>query len=130
MVLGDGKYLKVYLNDKRLYDALVARGRVATQGIYFDTGSDRLRPESSGTLNEIGRMLKDHADLKLTIEGRTDNVGGADSKQVLSEKRAAAVRHVSIDAVIVQPDDLLHRQISVPRDPDASEIVRSHAVIV
>lgn len=37
---------------KKLYEALAETGRVATQGIYFDTGSDRLRPESSATLKE------------------------------------------------------------------------------
>ena len=62
---------------KKLYDALAEKGRVATQGIYFDTGSDRIRPESTPTLKEIGTMLKDHPDLKLTIEGHTDNVGSA-----------------------------------------------------
>jgi OOP family OmpA-OmpF porin len=136
-VMGDGKYLKVYLDDtrvlnvpnadlgrankvlfftdgdptkptlfgnfriaaggKKLYDALTEKGRVATQGIYFDTGSDRLRPESTPTLKEIGTMLKEHADLKLTIEGHTDNVGKADANQALSEKRAAAVRQFLID---------------------------------
>jgi outer membrane protein OmpA-like peptidoglycan-associated protein len=137
-VMGDGKYLKVYLDDtrvlnvpnadlgrankvlfftdgvvtkptlfgnfrvaaggKKLYDALTEKGRVATQGIYFDTGSDRLRPESTPTHKEIGTMLKEHADLKLTIEGHTDNVGKADANQALSEKRAAAVRQFLIDS--------------------------------
>jgi outer membrane protein OmpA-like peptidoglycan-associated protein len=70
---------------------------VATQGIYFDTGSDRLRPESSATLKEIGTMLKEHAGLKLAIEGHTDNVGSAEGNQTLSEKRAVAVRQFLID---------------------------------
>ena len=70
---------------------------MATQGIYFDTGSDAIRQESAPTLKEIGTMLKDHADLKLTIEGHTDNVGKAESNQALSEKRAAAVRQYLID---------------------------------
>ncbi len=136
-VLGDGKYLKVYFDDKRLlnvpnadvgrstkilfytdasadrptmfgnfriaaggkklYDALAEKGRVATQGIYFDTGSDRIRPESSPTLKEIGTMLKEHPELKLTIEGHTDNVGAAPVNLTLSEKRAAIVRQHLVD---------------------------------
>jgi OOP family OmpA-OmpF porin len=137
-VMGDGKYLKVYLDDtrilnvpnadlgrsnkilfytdataekptllgnfrvaaggKKLYDALAEKGRVATQGIYFDTGSDRIRPESTPTLKEIGTMLKDHPDLRLTIEGHTDDVGSAQSNQTLSDKRAVAVRRYLVDS--------------------------------
>ncbi len=77
---------------KKLYDALAEKGRVSTQGIYFDTGSDRIRPESTPTLKEIGQMLTEHADLKLTIEGHTDNVGNAPANQDLSQRRAAAVK--------------------------------------
>ena len=75
-----------------LYDALTAKGRVATQGILFDVGSDRIRPESGPTLKTIGEMLQQHADLKLMIEGHTDNVGAAAANKSLSEKRAAAVK--------------------------------------
>jgi outer membrane protein OmpA-like peptidoglycan-associated protein len=89
--------LSVMAGGKKLYDALAESGRVATQGIYFDTGSDRIRPESTPTLKEIAAMLNDHSDLKLTIEGHTDNVGSATSNQALSEKRAAAVRQFLID---------------------------------
>ena len=84
--------ISIMAGGKRLYDALSDSGRVATQGIYFDTGSDRLRPESTPTLKEIGAMLKEHPELKLTIEGHTDNVGNADANKALSEKRAAAVK--------------------------------------
>lgn len=75
-----------------MYDALTSKGRVATQGILFDTGSDRIRPESGPTLKAIGEMLQQHADLKLMIEGHTDNVGAAAANKTLSEKRAAAVK--------------------------------------
>lgn len=84
--------IKVAAGGRDLYDALAADGRIAVQGIYFDTGSDRLRPESSGTLKQIADMLTAHSDLKLTIEGHTDNVGTATSNRTLSEKRAAAVK--------------------------------------
>lgn len=131
-VLGDGAYVKVYLDDKRilnvpngemerdtrilfwtdsqvdaptlfgnfrvaagglrLYDALAAEGRVATQGIFFDTGADRLRPESTPTLEEIGAMLEQHPELRLLIEGHTDDVGDDAANLALSDARAAAVK--------------------------------------
>jgi OmpA-OmpF porin, OOP family len=137
-IMGDGKYIKVYFDDKRilnvpnadigrsnkilfhtdaaadrpamfanfrvaaggkkLYDALAEKGRVATQGIFFDTGSDRIRPESTPTLKEIGTMLKEHPELKLTIEGHTDNIGKPEANQALSEKRANAVRQYLVDS--------------------------------
>ena len=77
---------------KILYDALLADGRVATRGVYFDSGSDRLRPESTPTLKQIGRMLQDHADLNLLIEGHTDDVGENSYNQDLSSQRAASVK--------------------------------------
>jgi OmpA-OmpF porin, OOP family len=86
--LGD---IRIMAGGKKLYDALAEKGRVATQGIYFDTGSDRIRPESTPTLKEIGQMLTEHPDLKLTIEGHTDDVGNAAANQDLSQRRAAAV---------------------------------------
>jgi OOP family OmpA-OmpF porin len=84
--------LRIAAGGKKLYDALTEKGRVATQGILFDIGSDRIRPESTPTLKEIGQMLTEHADLKLTIEGHTDNVGSAQANHDLSHKRAGAVK--------------------------------------
>ena len=84
--------IRVAAGGRDLYDEIAGKGRVATQGIFFDTGSDRIRPESTPTLKEIGAMLNEHADLRLTIEGHTDNVGDAKANLALSEKRAAAVK--------------------------------------
>jgi OmpA-OmpF porin, OOP family len=94
-----------YLGDVRIaaggqemmYDRLMGEGRVVTRGILFDTGSDRIRPESTPTLNEIGEMLRSHSDLSLRIEGHTDSVGSASANQALSERRAAAVRQHLIE---------------------------------
>ncbi len=83
--------IRVAASDVNLYDALSGTGRIAVQGIYFDTGSDRLRPESSGTLRQIADMMAAHPELRLTIEGHTDNVGSAAANRALSERRAAAV---------------------------------------
>jgi outer membrane protein OmpA-like peptidoglycan-associated protein len=88
--------IRIAAGGKPLYDAIMADGRVATHGILFDTGSDRIRAESKPTMDMIGQMLNQHADLKLTIEGHTDNVGSTTSNQTLSEKRATAVRQLLI----------------------------------
>lgn len=81
-----------------LYDRLERDGRVATQGILFATNSDRIRPESTPTLDEIGEMLAEHPDLKLGIEGHTDAEGADDHNQELSERRAAAVKRHLVEA--------------------------------
>jgi outer membrane protein OmpA-like peptidoglycan-associated protein len=75
-----------------LYDRLARDGRVTTQGILFASGSDRIRPESTPTLKEIGTMLEEHSDLRLSIEGHTDADGDDAFNQSLSERRAAAVK--------------------------------------
>ena len=71
---------------------LAAEGRVTTRGILFDTGSDRIRPESTPTLAEMGDMLEAHPDLRIAIVGHTDSVGDDAANQELSEGRAASVR--------------------------------------
>lgn len=84
--------IRVAEGGKNLYDALARSGHVTTHGILFDSGSDRIRGESTPTLKAIGAMLKAHPGLKLEIEGYTDNVGDAAANRTLSEKRAAAVK--------------------------------------
>jgi len=77
---------------KILYDALMQNGRVTTQGVYFESGSDKIKPESTPTLKEIGSMLTDHPELRLSIEGHTDSDGADDYNMTLSQNRANAVR--------------------------------------
>jgi outer membrane protein OmpA-like peptidoglycan-associated protein len=88
-MIGD---VRIAAGGRKLYDALADKGRVATQGILFATGSDAVRPESGPTLKEIAGMLTEHPELKLTIEGHTDDVGDAAANQALSQARAEAVR--------------------------------------
>ena len=75
-----------------LYDALAAKGRWATHGILFATGKADIQPESRSVLKEIAATLKQHSDLKILIEGHTDNVGAPAANLALSDARAAAVK--------------------------------------
>lgn len=89
-----------------LYDRLASEGRVSTQGIYFDVNSAIIRPESTGTLKEIGTMLQAHPELRISIEGHTDSDGDDAFNLDLSERRAASVKIYLVDTFDVRPDRL------------------------
>ncbi len=90
-----------------LYDKLEATGRVATQGILFDVDSDRIRPESTPTLEEIARMLAEHPVLSIAIEGHTDATGDDAHNQELSQRRAESVRAFLIEHFGISTDRLV-----------------------
>jgi OmpA-OmpF porin, OOP family len=64
--------------------------------INFDTGKSDIKPESEPAIAQIVSLLQDNADLKVSIEGHTDNVGAPAANQTLSEARAKSV----MDAVV------------------------------
>ncbi|MCU0460993.1 MAG: OmpA family protein [Bacteroidales bacterium] len=66
-------------------------GKVAVYGIYFDTGKSVLKPESQPTLEQISKLLKEDANLKLYVVGHTDNTGVFDANIKLSMERATSV---------------------------------------
>ncbi|MHB1327869.1 MAG: OmpA family protein, partial [Gemmatimonadales bacterium] len=57
----------------------------------FDYDSDRLKPESTPTLEQLHQALEQHPDLAVTIEGHTDAQGDDAYNQKLSDRRANAV---------------------------------------
>lgn len=66
-------------------------GHVAVYGINFETGKAAILPESEPVLAEVQKLLETRPDLKLRIEGHTDNTGSQTVNQTLSQKRAGAV---------------------------------------
>lgn len=83
---------KLEANADAWFDEISKTGRVAVYGINFDTGKATIKPESEKVLAEISKLATGHAQLKLGIEGHTDNIGGAAANKKLSENRAAAVK--------------------------------------
>jgi outer membrane protein OmpA-like peptidoglycan-associated protein len=75
-----------------LPDGFGPDGLIETTAIRFDTASDRLRPESTGILNEIVALLQRESGVRVRIEGHTDSDGTDATNQDLSERRADAVR--------------------------------------
>jgi OOP family OmpA-OmpF porin len=72
----------------------------AAQNIFFENDSHRLLPRSFPALDSVAGILKKYAIVQLTIEGHTDNVGGVQYNQSLSEKRADAVLQYLLKAGI------------------------------
>ena len=75
-----------------LAEQLKTSGSVAVHGILFDTAKATIRPESAATLQTIADALKAENDLKIEIQGHTDNVGAPAANLKLSQDRAAAVK--------------------------------------
>ncbi len=73
-------------------EEVVKKINYAAQNIYFATGKATLLSRSFKGLDEVVRIMKDDAELKLAIDGHTDNTGADALNQQLSENRAAAVK--------------------------------------
>jgi outer membrane protein OmpA-like peptidoglycan-associated protein len=70
-----------------------ARGLIVNMSdVLFDTGKYSLRPLAREKLAKVAGIVSGHPGLKLEVEGHTDNVGGDDYNQQLSENRGTAVR--------------------------------------
>lgn len=65
--------------------------------VYFVTGSYKLSSKSNPALDNMVKLLQDDANLKLSIEGHTDNVGKDEFNQTLSENRAASVKQYLVN---------------------------------
>jgi OmpA-OmpF porin, OOP family len=76
---------------KGITDAFASTGRIALYGIYFDTGSATIKPESAPTLKAIADLMTQDPKLSLIVVGHTDNVGEFAANITLSQARAAAV---------------------------------------
>ncbi|EHP39907.1 hypothetical protein OR16_28819 [Cupriavidus basilensis OR16] len=74
-----------------LTTALEQERRVALYGVNFDLDSDVLRGDSRPALDAVVKAARAHPDWKLGVEGHTDNAGGEQHNQGLSERRAASV---------------------------------------
>lgn len=80
---------------------IMSSGRYVTQGIIFDTGSDRIKPESAPVIQMVAKGLEASPALKLLIEGHTDSVGNAAANMDLSKRRAEAVKTVLVSQFMV-----------------------------
>jgi outer membrane protein OmpA-like peptidoglycan-associated protein len=70
-----------------------ARGLIVSMSdVLFDTGQYSLKPGAREKLSKVAGILLAYPSLNIQVGGYTDNVGGDDMNQKLSENRANSVR--------------------------------------
>jgi peptidoglycan-associated lipoprotein len=65
---------------------------------FFDFDSYALRDDAKAALDRAAKLLRDHADLNITLEGHCDERGTVEYNQALGEKRASAARDYLVNA--------------------------------
>lgn len=75
----------------KYYDRFLQDGKIVSNGIRFDVNKATMKPESMGVINEIVKLMKEHPEIKFSVEGHTDSDGESDFNQKLSEERAKTV---------------------------------------
>jgi OmpA-OmpF porin, OOP family len=81
----------VFVDAAKMASDIASTGHVALYGIYFDTDSAVVKPQSDPALKEIAALLKREPGLKVFIVGHTDTHGGYDYNMGLSARRSHAV---------------------------------------
>ena len=89
-----------------LRSKLLKDGKFSTTGILFDSGSDKIKPESYGTLKKIADALNAESGMNINIIGHTDADGSDDSNLELSKRRAISVMNALSDEFGVSGDRL------------------------
>ena len=85
---------------------LITEGKLVTYGIYFDVNSDKVKPESYGTLKDIAGILNEVPDVRVKIFGHTDADGQDATNLDLSKRRAASVKNELANSFGVNADRL------------------------
>ncbi len=62
--------------------------------IYYKTNSDQVKEESTLILESFADYLKENPNLKVEIQGHTDNVGNPKDNEALSTNRAYSIKQL------------------------------------
>lgn len=72
--------------------------------VQFDTGKADIKAEFHDELKKLAEFLKEFPAAKGVIEGHTDNVGGVEYNQKLSQRRAESVSNYIVKNFGIAPD--------------------------
>ncbi|MGN6492425.1 MAG: OmpA family protein, partial [Agriterribacter sp.] len=80
---------------------------IAARNVYFATGSSKLLAKSNKSLNDLAKVLEEDPNLKLDVEGHTDDVGKEEMNLALSQSRAQSVVDYLVNKAGVDPKRLM-----------------------
>lgn len=99
---------EIYISNFRIAQAgsdkrskLLTEGRLSTNAILFNSGSDQLQNDTNDIITEIAQAMKSHPDIKIMIVGHTDSDGDAASNLKLSQDRAETVKNKLVQAFVI-----------------------------
>ncbi len=76
---------------------LLETGHFETSDILFDVNKATIQPSSFKILDDLGKVLQENPSVNIKIIGHTDSDGSAEANQLLSEKRAQAIKEYLSD---------------------------------
>ena len=117
----------ISVNAAQMANDLDTKGRVALYGIFFNTDSADVKPESQPTLSEIAKLMAERPNLRLLVVGHTDSRGTFDYNIDLSQRRAGAVVDILAGRFGVERARLKPWGVgySVPRASNNSDVGKS-----
>jgi OOP family OmpA-OmpF porin len=95
--------------------------------VKFANGSAEVENESRDNLSSVAEFLRKYPTTNVVIEGHTDNVGNARSNQVLSRKRAEAVKESLISDYNIAQERLRARGFGSERAISSNDTARGRA---
>ncbi len=95
LIVAEKEAMKQDIQANEMFDKINA-GELLILYINFETGKSAIKDDSEYIVNELYQMLKENTDLKIIVEGHTDNVGNSASNKSLSEQRSSSVKSALI----------------------------------
>jgi len=116
-----------FAGEAQIEESLKKKGTAEIHGIYFDFGSDEIRSESEPVLKEIADTMTTNPAWNLHIEGHTDNIGGDQYNQALSERRAAAVKVALVERFHITDSRLSTAGFGASRPKESNDTLEGRA---
>lgn len=105
---------KFFISNLKLAEAgsdtrhkLIETGTFTTNEILFDSNKATIKPSSKLVLEDLGKVLSENPDIKISIAGHTDSDGNDTENLKLSEKRAQSIANYFLTNFDIQKSRMI-----------------------